>query len=88
MNKDRRKEIARAVALVEEIRAQLDEARQAVEGIRDEEQDYFDNMPESLRGGDKGDRAQEAIDALENATSEMECVDLDGIVSFLEEAAA
>ncbi|MBY3038917.1 hypothetical protein [Rhizobium laguerreae] len=75
MNKERRKEIARALAMVEE-------AKSILEICRDEEQDYFDNMPESFQGGDKGDVAQTAIDALDEAVS-----NLDDVVSAVGDVA-
>ena len=65
MNKQRRKEIARAAAMIEE-------AKSILETCRDEEQDYYDNMPESFQNGEKGSVAQEAIDALEEAVSQLE----------------
>jgi phage host-nuclease inhibitor protein Gam len=46
--------------------------RSDLESARDEEQDYYDNMPEGLKGGDKGETAQSAIDALQNAITECE----------------
>ncbi|MFK0338738.1 hypothetical protein ACIQT7_15835 [Agrobacterium deltaense] len=64
MNKERRKEIARAAAMIEE-------AKGILETCRDEEQEYYDNMPESFQDGDKGNAAQEAIDALEEAVSSL-----------------
>ena len=67
MNKQRRKEIAQALAMVET-------AKGILEACRDEEQDYFDNMPESFQSGQKGEEAQAAIDALEEASSLMEDV--------------
>ena len=67
MNKQRRKEIARAVAMIEE-------AKSILETCRDEEQDYFDNMPEPFQDGQKGEDAQTAIDALEEAVSLIEDV--------------
>ncbi|TRB00441.1 MULTISPECIES: hypothetical protein [Rhizobium/Agrobacterium group] len=65
MNKERRKEIARAAAMI-------DEAKAILETCRDEEQEYYDNMPESFQDGEKGSTAQEAIDALEEAVSSLE----------------
>ena len=65
MNKERRKEIARAAAMI-------DEAKGILESCRDEEQEYYDNMPESFQDGEKGSAAQEAIDALEEAVSSLE----------------
>ena len=49
MNKQRRQQ---PNELAEKIRALKDE----VETLRDEEQDYYDNMPESFQNGEKGDR--------------------------------
>lgn len=40
-----------------------------VSDLRDEEQEYLDNMPESFQNGDKGDASQNAIDELDNAES-------------------
>lgn len=60
MNKDRRQTISEALALIER-------AKSLLETARDDEQDYYDNMPESFQGGDKGEKAQAAIDGLESA---------------------
>lgn len=65
MNNDRRKRIEALIAKVEE-------ARDAVADILTEEQDYHDNMPESLQNGEKGEKAQEAIDALVEAHQALE----------------
>lgn len=65
MNKDRR-------ASIQAVIDQLEEARQELETLRDEEQEYFDNMPENLQGGEKGEMAQTAIDNLDEAISNIE----------------
>jgi hypothetical protein len=43
-----------------------------LETLRDEEQDYYDGMPEGLKGSERGEGAQAAVDALENAISKLE----------------
>lgn len=48
MNKIRRKEIARAIELMEQ-------AREILESVRDEEQEAYDNMPESLQCSERGE---------------------------------
>jgi fructose-1,6-bisphosphatase len=68
MNKARRAMIEKAQALITEARVLLEDAAQ-------EEQDYYDNMPESIQAGEKGDRAQEAISALEEAVGQLEDVE-------------
>jgi len=57
MNEARRKAIKVA-------QTKLDELSTYVENLRDEEQDYLDNMPEALANGDKGDAAQTVVDSL------------------------
>jgi predicted RNase H-like HicB family nuclease len=44
----------------------------SVETIRDDEQEAYDNLPESMQGGDRGDAMQEAIQNLEEAISSIE----------------
>lgn len=70
MNKERRKAIESAMAT-------LAQARELVEDARDAERDYFDNMPESLQSGEKGERASAAADALDEA-----CCAMDEIESY------
>ena len=38
-----------------------------VESIQSVEQDAYDNLPESIQDGERGDRMQEAIDNLDDA---------------------
>ncbi len=79
MNKQRRKDIGNAVELIakarglmEEANAKAAEAKEMLETARDEEQEYKDNMPESMQNGDKGSAADSAIDNLETASSAAE----------------
>lgn len=60
MNKARRTRI-------NEIIEKLNALKEDVEAIMDEEQESFDNMPESLQEGERGDAMQEAIDNLSSA---------------------
>lgn len=69
MNKHRRKQILEAISQIESL----------VQDILDEEQEAFDNMPESLQCSDNGmvsEEAQEnleaAIEALEDAIMRLE----------------
>lgn len=70
MNKARRKEI-------ESIVTELQALNERISTVLDEEQTYFDNMPEGVQSGSKGDAAQEAISNLESAS-------LDDVISSLE----
>lgn len=60
MNKARRISITK-------IADSLQALKSDVESIQLEEQDAYDNLPESFQDGERGDRMQEAIDNLDDA---------------------
>ena len=62
MNEARRTEIQRALALIEQAKGILEAALAG-------EQEDFENMPEDLRNDETGQSAEDAIDALERATT-------------------
>ncbi len=68
MNKDRRAALERAKQLVAEAQAIIEEAAS-------DERDYFDNMPESLQGSEKGEQANAAADALDEALDALSSID-------------
>lgn len=59
-------------AAIRAIAAKLKQLSEEIESIRDDEQDYFDNMPENLQGSERGEIAENAIDALDEASSNLE----------------
>lgn len=65
MNKQNRKQLEKAVALIAQ-------AQEIVETIKDEEQEKFDNLPESLQQSEKGEQFEENISALEDALGDLE----------------
>lgn len=88
MNKTRRKAISDLSTLVSSLigdlqnedpevswpdtKSAIDGHHSTAEGIRDEEQEYLDNMPEGLKNSEKGENAQNAITALETAMDKLE----------------
>lgn len=74
MNNQRREKIKKLVAKFQDFTSELDE-------ILSDEQDAFDNMPESLQGSERGEKAQEAISNLESAQSSLE-----ELIGYLESA--
>jgi hypothetical protein len=64
MNDQRRKRITELVVLLEGLKADI-------EFVQQEEQDYYDNMPENLQGSDKGQAAEAAADSLQEAADEV-----------------
>lgn len=74
MNGPRRKQI-------EALSDRLTDLRADLEQLRDEEQEYYDNMPDSLRDGEKGQKAENAVQAMEDTLN-----NIDEAVAYLEEA--
>ncbi|KQW19737.1 MULTISPECIES: hypothetical protein [Pseudomonas] len=75
MNNKRRKRIAEICAQIETLKAQLENAnslKDEIEVLQGEEQESFDNLPESLQQGDKGQAMEQAVEALEEAAEQLE----------------
>ncbi len=64
MNDSRRKQLAVGCE-------HIDMALSTITECADEEQEYFDNMPEGLQGSEKGDQASETIDELQAIVEEL-----------------
>ena len=65
MNKERRKEL-------EAIDALIATAKERLEMVRDAEQEAFDNLPDSLQQGERGQAMEEAIGNLESTIANLE----------------
>lgn len=68
MNKERRKSIKEAICLIEQ-------AAEMLEGIRDEEEEAMENLPDGIRYGEKGEQMQEYIDSINEAIESLEQAD-------------
>lgn len=73
MNKQRRKQL-------DEILARLQECMADLEYIKDDEQEAFDNLPESIQYSEKGEIMEEYVSDIEYVIS-----DLDTCISNLED---
>ena len=71
MNKQDRKELERALELIEE-------SKLIVENIRDTEQEKFDNLSEGLHQTERGQKFEETASSLEDVISKLEEA-MDGI---------
>lgn len=74
MNNTRRKALS-------EIKDKIDDLRVNLELLLEEEQDYRDNIPENLQGGERYEKADEACDNLSDVMD-----GLDEVISDLEAA--
>jgi len=75
MNKTRRKQIEKALEELTGIKERIEEFKSMVEGIKDEEQDYYDNVPENLQGTERYETSEQAADNLDVAFQAIESVE-------------
>lgn len=72
MNKEKRQRLLYAQSL-------LSKASDIVADVRDDEQDDFDNLPESIQDAARGQQMSDAVDAMEDAIESIEeassCID-------------
>lgn len=73
MNNPRRKEIKQLIREIENLKLK-------VECVLNDEQDYYDNMPENLQNSIRGMSSEDAIDNITNAID-----NLDESISALQE---
>ena len=86
MNAKRRNSIDSVInELIEKFEEIKAEAIDQLSEIRDEEQDAYDNLPESLQESERGENMQNCIDALEYFMSDLENMEIDGTDDLLEE---
>ena len=60
MNKARRKKLEEAYELIEK-------AQGIIEGVREEEEEAHDNLPEGIQNGERGQQMEEYIEYLNQA---------------------
>lgn len=72
MNRERRKELSKAIDLLGEAKSKIEEAKEKVDTCKSEEEEAYDCLPESMQEGEKGDTMQENINGLDEAFSNIE----------------
>lgn len=77
MNKQRRKAL-------KEIIGKLENQKAAIEAILDEEQEAYDNIPESLQDTDRANQIYENIDALQDAIDNLESEVIDALQELVD----
>lgn len=88
MNNTRRKAISEVSKKVGDIKGELESLMQEIEEIKGAEEDYKDNIPENLQGGEKCEVAEAAIENLEEAYNSLDDIvgSLEEVESYLDEA--
>lgn len=74
MNKARRKAL-------DEVISKIEEAKELLENLQAEEEEYRDNMPENLQGSERYEAADAAVDSMSSAVDA-----LDEAISSIESA--
>ena len=71
MNAARRKELSKAIDLIEQ-------AKEIISAVAEEEREAYDNLPEGLQESEMGEKMNEIVD-------DLEYVDLDEVVDTIQE---
>lgn len=87
MNNTRRNEIQQTIQLAREAQAAIEALRESIEALRDEEQEYMENIPENLQNSDRYYVAEAAFDNLDEAVQNLEDIDIESVIANLEAAA-
>jgi len=88
MNNTRRKAISEVSQKDGNIKGEVESLMQDIESIKGEEEDYKDNIPENLQGGEKYEVAENAIENLNAAYYSLDDIlgSLEEVESYLDEA--
>ena len=86
MNAARRKQLDEALTNLTTLCQDIETLVAEIDDIKDQEQEYYDNMPEAIQNGDKGTTAEAAIDQLESAADLLREFDFDAIEAALSRA--
>ena len=87
MNNNRRKCLEDIKERIEAAMSQLAcDLKEELESILNEEQDYYDNMPECFQNSERGEASQQAIDNIQSAIDELEMLDAEAITGYIDSA--
>ena len=74
MNKQRRKELREACTLLCSAQESIERAKEVVDGVRDYEEESYENLPESLQESDRGQDIYDNVDELDSVVSELDSI--------------
>jgi hypothetical protein len=83
LNKQRRAELDKAIALIQTARENFDEAIGIIQECASEEREGFDNLSEGLQATERGQSMEAAADSLDEAVGELEGLDFDTIEDLI-----
>ena len=65
MNKQRRKELEKAFDMIEQ-------AKEIIESVKEEEEESYENLPDNFRYGDRGEEMQGYIEMMDETVGYLE----------------
>ena len=83
MNKIRRKNLAEVISKLEGLDSLRQEAMEMLSSIIDEEQEAYDNIPESLQDSERGEQMQGYIDSMQDVADELDSLDTSNWIDTL-----
>ncbi|NIJ15629.1 hypothetical protein [Sphingobium vermicomposti] len=86
MNRDRRKEIQRVIAQLQDLAMQISAVSERIDMIKSDEEEYRDGIPENMQSSDRYYKAEAAADALTSAYDDLESFDVESVISSLQGA--
>jgi uncharacterized coiled-coil DUF342 family protein len=72
MNNQRRKEIKNIINELYDLKEKLETLKNDLESVCQEEDDCYNNLPESIMYSERGDTMQQAIDAMDSAFDDLD----------------
>lgn len=72
MNNQRRKDIRKAIELMNEAVAALENAKSILETASEEEREAYENLPESIQYGERGSKMYENCDTIDNVVDSID----------------
>ena len=66
-------------AQLAEAEAMVEDAKSIVEGLKDEIQEWHDNLPENFQDGEKGQALESCVEELDQISSDLDSVDMSSV---------
>lgn len=87
MNRDRRKALKVILGQMEELTSKIEEVKEALQEVIDEEEEALGNLPESIQDSERGETMQGYIDAMGEVMEALDELDMDDLHEKIEEIA-
>ena len=75
MNKIKRSMLKEIIEKLQDLEGLKDEILEDLQQVIDDEQESYDNLPESIQYSERGEQMQEYIDTMNDVLSEIESID-------------